>query len=144
MDGDVSREITPAPGGGVERGSGELLLALLAGSALAPFVQAIATKAGQDVYDRIRDLLRKRGSQPVPGAPITLTDREKAVVLELPATLSTTEASGLAAVRVPPSRAEGWLLVRYDPASSRWTTTDVVEPPPGAIDAAGVSGQPRD
>jgi hypothetical protein len=75
------------------RGVGDLLLAVLAGSALAPFVQTIATKTGDDVYAKIKDLLarrsRKAADRPA-DASIVLVDPELALILELPPTLTTT------------------------------------------------------
>jgi hypothetical protein len=127
----------PRPGAGGERGVGDLLLAVLAGSALAPFVQTIATKAGDDVYAKIKDLLarrsRKAADRPA-DAPIVLVDPELALILELPPTLTTTQASRLAALRLPVRSPGNWVLVRYDSEAARWQTAMVGQPPPDAIE----------
>lgn len=124
----------PESGGDADRGVGELLLAALTGTALAPFVQAISTKVGQDVYDKIKHLLsRRRNASPTEGKPITLADPATSIVLELPATLDTKDAYGLAAVRLPSSSGAPWLLIRYDPASRTWTAVPVPTPPSDAI-----------
>lgn len=118
-----------------DRGVGDLLLAMLAGTALAPFVQAIATKVGEDVYGKIKQLLsRHRVVPPAAGSPITLADPARAIVLELPATLGVRDAYGLTTVRVPSVSDGQWLLIRYDPATRNWTAVAVPTPPTGAIE----------
>jgi hypothetical protein len=110
---------------------------VLAGSALAPFVQTIATKAGDDVYAKIKDLLAKRSrnaaNRPA-DAPIVLVDPELALILQLPPTLTTTQASQLAALRLPAHSPGSWVLVRYDSEAARWRTAMVDQPPPDAIE----------
>ncbi|HEV7653065.1 MAG TPA: hypothetical protein VGP26_33330 [Actinophytocola sp.] len=111
------------------------MLAALAGSALAPFVQAIATKVGEDVYAKIKHLLsRHRGPPPAAGSQITLADPATAIVLELPATLGVKDAYGLTNVRLPSLSGSQWLLVRYDSVSRTWTAVPVPTPPTGAIE----------
>jgi hypothetical protein len=118
-----------------DRGVGEVLLAMLTGTVLAPFVQAVATKVGEDVYGKIKQLLgRHRVVPPAEGSPITLADPAKAIVLELPATLDAKDAYGLSAVRVPSVPAGQWLLIRYDAAARTWTAVAVPAPPTGAIE----------
>lgn len=125
---------------GTERGVGDVLLALLSGSALAPFVQAIATKAGEDVHNKIKGLLGKhKPAEPKPGEPITLVDQRKAIVLELPETLRPADAYDLANVRVPAVSPRQYLLVRYDPASGCWRAESLATPPAGAIDVDGTA-----
>jgi hypothetical protein len=121
-----------------DRGVGELVLAMLAGTTLAPFVQAIATKVGEDVYGKIKQLLdRHRVVPPAAECPITLADPAKAIVLELPATLGVKDAYGLAAVRVPSVSEGQWLLIRYDAVARTWTAVAVPAPPTGAIEIDG-------
>ena len=127
----------PRPGVGGERGVGDLLLAVLAGSALAPFVQTIATKTGDDVYAKIKDLLARRSRKAVnrpADAPIVLVDPELALILQLPPTLTTTQATQLAALRLPARSPGNWVLVRYDSAAARWRTAMVDQPPPDAVE----------
>lgn len=136
--GKPSESRLPEPGSGAERGAGELLLAVITGSALAPFVQGVATKAGEDVYAKIKDLLRTRrraGSttEPPPG-PIVLADPGTRIAVALPATLPTSEAARLAAVRLPAADRRDWLLVEYRPGEPRWTVRVVTEPPATAIE----------
>jgi hypothetical protein len=128
----------PLPGTGGERSVGEFLLAALSGSALAPFVQAVATKTGEDVYGKIRGLLdrrRRRGPEPEPGKPITLADSARTIVLELPPTLTANDARKLAAVHVPPTAAGRWLLVRHDPVSMTWEAVVIGAPPAAAVES---------
>ena len=127
----------PRPGAGGERGVGDLLLAVLAGSALAPFVQTLATKTGDDVYAKIKDLLAKRSRKAAnrpADAPIVLVDPELALILQLPPTLTTTQATQLAALRLPAHSPGHWVLVGYDSEAARWRTAMVDQPPPDAIE----------
>jgi hypothetical protein len=121
----------PDPGSGYERGAGELLLAALTGSVLAPFIQGVVTKAGEDVYAKIKDRLQNRRS--AEAGPIVLADPRTRIAVELPATLPTSEAARLAAVRIPESGNRDWLLVEYQPGGALWTIRVVPEPPATAI-----------
>ncbi|MFC0598007.1 hypothetical protein [Streptomyces palmae] len=136
-DAETAEAVVPQPGSGGDRLFGELLLGAMAGSALAPFVQAIATKLGEDVYGKVRDLLARRSREPaehMPGESLTLADPQRAIVIQLPASLTTTEAAGLAQVRLPERTEAGWVYVRYDPPTGRWQATLVPQPPTGAIE----------
>jgi hypothetical protein len=65
------------------------LLTALAGSALVPVVQAMATKFGEDVYAKIRHLLPGcREGQPDDERPIVPADPKAATVLEIPPRVS--------------------------------------------------------
>lgn len=137
----------PQPGTGGNRGAAELLLAMLTGSALAPFLQAVATKTGDDVHAKIRDLLgrrrRHKGTEPSRDRPVRLADPATAVVLQLPPRLSTSEAAALAVLRLPANWSGGWLLVEHDPKSSLWTATMISNPPPDAIEVGSTADNPR-
>ncbi|MFI7670949.1 hypothetical protein [Nocardia sp. NPDC049526] len=130
----------PAPGMGNHRGAEDILLALLTGSVLAPFVQAIVTKTGEDTYKKVRELLsraRRNGSAPESGQQITLADAGTAVVLQLPATMTVDHARALATVRVPRLADGQWLLVRQDPESRTWRVDVVAAPPEDAVELDG-------
>jgi hypothetical protein len=120
---------------------------MLTGSALAPFLQAVATKAGDDVHAKIRDLLRRRrrhkDTEPPRDQPVLLADPSTAVVLKLPPKISTSEAAALAALRLPAEWSGGWLLVEHDPESSRWTATMIRKPPPDVIEVGFPLDDPR-
>lgn len=130
--------VYPRPGSGAQRGGGDLFLAVLAGSALAPFVQAVATRAGEDVYAKIRGLLTRqradstREPQSV-AAPIVLADPGARIILRFPVTLSTSDAGALAGVRLPKTDGQAWLLVEHLAEGSTWTVRQVHQPPAGAI-----------
>lgn len=140
-EGDRS---APSWGNDTSRGTADLLLGVLAGSALAPFLQVLATSAGEDVYAKIKELLsRRRRRTSASGADgdavqgsdvIQLADPERAVVLELPRTLGNVEAAELPTVAVPRRRPGQWVLVRRDTTSRRWQAFAVDAPPPGAIE----------
>lgn len=109
---------------GNPRGAVELLLGALAGSALLPFVQAIATKAGEDVYGKIRDKLSRRDRKQAKSAmnargTVTIADPAKRVVLQLPSTMSASMTTRLEDLRVPVVR-DTWLLVSWDQAHGEW------------------------
>ncbi|MBB5840943.1 hypothetical protein [Kribbella italica] len=113
-------------GPGDPRGAVELLLGALAGSALLPFVQAMATKAGEDVYGKIRDRLSRRHRKQAKAAletkgSVIIADDETRLVLQLPSTTTESMAARLGTVRVPATR-DGWLLVRWDPMAGEWQT----------------------
>ncbi|MEV0004157.1 hypothetical protein AB0H28_18005 [Micromonospora sp. NPDC050980] len=119
-----------------DRGTTELILGALAGSALLPFLQAVATKAGEDAYQAIRDRLPRRGRR---GAQAELDDsgvvslaaRDARVVLQLPERVTQVMAARLENVRLPVDRT-GWAVVSWDEARSRWVVEHAAEPPPSA------------
>ncbi|WP_250006836.1 hypothetical protein [Actinoplanes sp. M2I2] len=140
IQGAAAHPATPEPGHGDVRGGGDLLLGLLTGSALAPFVQALATKAGEDVYAKIRALLGRRRAAappPEPQAPVVLADSGVRVVLRVPATLAGGTVAGLPAVRVPLDAGDQWVLVEYVPDSDAWITRVISGPPQEAIEVGG-------
>jgi hypothetical protein len=142
-DAETAEAVVPRPGSGGDRLYGELLLAAVTGSVLAPFVQAIATKLGEDVHGKLKALLARRSrerAEHVPGQPITLADPQRAIVIQLPASLTTTEAAGLAEVRLPERAQAGWVYVRYDPRNGTWQATVVPQPPAGAIEVIPPDG----
>ncbi|NUT48648.1 MAG: hypothetical protein HOV94_15275 [Saccharothrix sp.] len=121
---------------GDRRGAGELILGVLTGSALLPFVQALATKAGEDVYQLVRAKLTRRArkraeAELAEAGTVTVADQDRRVVLELPATMSAAMSAKLDDVRLP-VRPEGWLLVRWDEGRSRWVVEQHPEPPDAA------------
>jgi hypothetical protein len=106
------------------RGAVELLLGALAGSALLPFVQAIATKAGEDVYGKIRDKLSRRDrkrtkDQLSASGTVTIADPESRLILQLPSTMTASMTARLESLRVPIIR-DTWLLVSWNPAQAEW------------------------
>jgi hypothetical protein len=142
-DAETAEAVVPQPGSGGDRLFGELLLGAVTGSALAPFVQTIATKLGEDVYGKVKDLLARRSREPaehVPGEALTLADPQRAIVIQLPASLTTTEAAGLAEVRLPERTQAAWVYVRYDPRTGGWQATVVPQPPVGAIEVIRPDG----
>ncbi|MGW1846889.1 hypothetical protein [Streptomyces sp. NPDC001966] len=142
-DAETAEAVVPQPGSGGDRLYGELLLAAVAGSALAPFVQAIATKLGEDVYGKVKELLARRSREPaehVPGESLTLADPQRAIVIQLPAGLTTIEATGLAEVRLPERTQAGWVFVRYDPRNGGWQASVVPQPPASAIEVIPPAG----
>jgi hypothetical protein len=127
------------------RGTADLLLGVLAGSALAPFLQVLPTRTGEDAYAKLKDLLsRRRRKTSTPGpdedavlgnGTVQLADPEQAIVLELPHNLADdTEAEGLTTVAVPRRRPGQWVLLRREPTSRRWQAVAVDAPLPGAIE----------
>lgn len=138
--------VTPPPppaddaGSGASRGVTELLIGALAGSALLPFIQAMATRAGEDAYELIRGRLsregRRRAREEIRAAgTVTVADRGSRVVLQLPRTVDPAMAARLDRVRLP-ARRTGWLLIRWDAGRAEWLVETRAEPPPaaGAVD----------
>ncbi|MGS2617931.1 hypothetical protein ACVCAH_25910 [Micromonospora sp. LZ34] len=119
-----------------DRGATELLLGALAGSTLLPFIQAVATKAGEDVYQLVRDKLSRKGRRNAKAeiraaGTVTLTAPGPRIVLQVPERITPTMAARLENVRLPVDRA-GWLLVAWDEPRGRWFVKDIPEPPPTA------------
>jgi hypothetical protein len=110
-----------------------LILSALGGSVLLPFFQAVATKAGEDVYQAIRGKLsrpaRRRAEAEIREAGVvTLAGRDARVVLQLPERITPAMAARLEGVRLPVDRAD-WSLVSWDQAQGRWVVETVAEPP---------------
>lgn len=107
------------------RGVEEILLGALAGSALVPFLHAIATKAGEDVYGKIRSLLSghlrtRASSELAKSGTVTLVDPDRRVVLTLPAHLGPEQAASLANILVSISADDDWYLVDWDGENCGW------------------------
>ncbi|MGW0587628.1 hypothetical protein [Streptosporangium sp. NPDC002607] len=134
-----------SPGGDpAERGVTEMLLGALAGSALLPFLQAVATKAGEDLYTRIRDLLsgesRERARTSIAEAGhVTLADQGSKTIVRLPADLPADAAAALRALRLPPAE-PGWRVVYWDGAHRVWVCHEVDAPPRGALRVDEITG----
>jgi hypothetical protein len=110
-----------------------LILSALGGSVLLPFFQAVATKAGEDVYQAIRGKLsrpaRRRAEAEIREAGVvTLAGRDARVVLQLPERITPAMAARLEGVRLPVDRPD-WSLVSWDQARGRWVVETVAEPP---------------
>lgn len=113
------------------RGTTELILGALAGSALLPFIQSVATQAGQDVYQLIRDRLSRDGRRRAKAeiresGTVTLTARDARVLLKLPHRLTPTMATRLESLRLPVDR--GWVQVAWDHQRERWVVESIPEP----------------
>ncbi|GIF37482.1 hypothetical protein BC793_104150 [Actinoplanes xinjiangensis] len=128
-------DVTDGPDG-TDRGATELILGALAGSALLPFLQAVATRAGEDAYQAIRDRLpwrSRRGARAElkEAGVVSLAARDARVVLQLPERVTPVMAARLENVRLPVDRT-GWAVVSWDEVQSRWVVELVAEPPPSA------------
>lgn len=107
-----------------ERGPVDILLGALGGAAVLPFVQAIATKGGEDVYAGVKRALsrqaRKRAKAEIrDSGTVTLTFPDERLVLCVPARIPAAMAEQLTQVRLPARRDE-WLRISADRATSRW------------------------
>ncbi len=106
------------------RSAVELLLGALAGSALLPFLQAIATKAGEDVYGKIRDKLSRRDRKKTKdqlntSGTVTISDPDSQLILQFPSTMTESMTTRLENLRVPVVR-DTWFLVSWNPAQAEW------------------------
>jgi hypothetical protein len=127
--------VTDRPGD-VDRGATELILGALAGSVLLPFLQAVATKAGEDAYQAVRDRLswrsrRRARAELQEAGVVSLAAHDARVVLQLPERVTPAMAARLENVRLPVDRT-GWAVVSWDEVQSRWVVEHVAEPPPSA------------
>jgi hypothetical protein len=125
-------------GTGAERDGGALLTGVLVGSALGPFIQALATRLGDDVYAKIGDLLRRRRSggaiaSPEPHArtdgTVVLADPQQTIAIRLPWQLTPEQARELAWVRLPISEPGQWLLVQRTADGAEWQIVAGARPP---------------
>ncbi|MGW4211272.1 hypothetical protein ACWEIJ_24990 [Lentzea sp. NPDC004789] len=115
-----------------DRGLLDVLLGAAAGSALVPFVQAIATKGGEDVYAKIKELLsrpeRKKTEDEIKKAgTVTLFSAETRVVLRMPSRMTPQMTAQLKQVRLP-FRGDEWLRVSWDNAKGQWLVREI-DPP---------------
>lgn len=113
---------------------------------LLPFVQAIASKAGEDVYQLIRGKLSRQGrklaeAEMREAGVVTLADSHARIILRVPERLSPAMPEQIEDVRIPVPR-DGWLLVVWDPALAQWVVHDFPGPPPaGNIPECRLSAQ---
>ena len=107
-----------------DRGVLDVLMGAAVGSALLPFVQAIVTKGGEDVYAKIKELLsrpdRKRTKDEIENSgTVTLFSDDTRVVLRMPARMTPQMTERMKQVRLPP-RGDEWLRVSWDNAKNQW------------------------
>lgn len=119
------------------RGAADLVIGALVGSPLIAFVQAIATKSGEDAYARVRRTLsrpdRKRAKNEIRRAGVlTIAVPDLRIVVQIPAETSASMAEGLNAVRLPHKR-DDWILITWSPEGGRWLIEDCDGPPATAI-----------
>lgn len=131
-DMQPSAALPDEPSGPSGRGAGELLLGILSGSALLPFIQAIATKAGEDVYKKISGLLSRNHqmqavSELKESGTITLVDSECRVVLRFPAILTSDQFLKIVHIIVP--RGDEWYLVDWSDEQQTWHVTSLPQWP---------------
>ncbi|SOD62943.1 hypothetical protein SAMN06297387_108106 [Streptomyces zhaozhouensis] len=104
----------------------ELAAAVVVVSALQPFVSAIATKAGEDVWPKIAKLVGRRRRKEIE-ARIDHTETLEIVanggrlVVEMPTRLPASAAASLRDVVATLERTEGRFRVSYDAATSTWS-----------------------
>jgi hypothetical protein len=115
-----------------------LVLTWLAGTTLAPFIQAIATKGAEDLYLRLRRLFRSadrdRAERQIRGErELILVDESARAILLIPSAVHAAQARALATVRAPAHDNDGWVVVAWDKKISRWTIGRADSPPPDAI-----------
>jgi hypothetical protein len=120
-----------------DRRAVELLLGVLTGSTLLPFLQAISSKAGEDVYAKIRSRLSRKERSRLKiemraAGTVTIAANDTRVILQLPSSLTPDMAVQLDDVRVPATR-ENWLLVTWDAGRFRWLVHECDEPPPSVL-----------
>ncbi|MFF3652689.1 hypothetical protein ACFYXV_29125 [Streptomyces sp. NPDC002181] len=117
----------------------ELLGELLAASALIPFFQAVVTKAGEETYAKIRNLLSPAQRARIeddtrPESVITIIDPDSRVIVRLPESMELRDLQEIGNLRLRWPWA-GWLLVTHDGSGWRISHTDV--PPEDGITLAG-------
>ncbi|MEV6717653.1 hypothetical protein AB0M48_37095 [Lentzea sp. NPDC051208] len=115
-----------------DRGVLDVLMGAAVGSALLPFVQAIVTKGGEDVYAKIKELLsrpeRKRTKGEIENSgTVTLFSDDTRVVLRMPARMTSQMTERMKQVRLPP-RGDEWLRVSWDNAKNQWIVREC-DPP---------------
>lgn len=121
------------PAGGADRGIVDVLAGAVAGSAILPFLQALATKSGEDVYAKLKDVLTRRGrtrakAELAESGTITVVSPDSRLVVRLPASMDAAVVERLENLPVP-TRRDGWLVVSWDAATGRWIAEEADEPP---------------
>ncbi|MFB4421460.1 hypothetical protein C5F59_010245 [Streptomyces sp. QL37] len=103
----------------------ELASVVLATTLLQPFVQALVTKAGEDVWTKIRGLMRRDRPEAIEGL-VTQADllevvvRDRRLVIVMPKRLTQEESRHLQDVLATLRGADGWFRVAYDAATRSW------------------------
>ncbi|GAA3881020.1 hypothetical protein [Streptomyces sedi] len=119
-------------------GAVDLVTAVVVVSALQPFVSAIATKAGEDVWPKIAKLVGRRRRKEIEARidtteTLEIVANEGRLVVEVPTRLPTSAAASLRDVVATLERTEGRFRVGYDAATSTWSIapSDNGQLPPG-------------
>lgn len=127
-------------------GATGLLLAWLAGTALAPFVHAIATQGAQDLYAQFRRRLSssdhdRARRQIEEQRELILVDESARAVLRIPSAVQAEDAYALAAARVPVQGPNEWIEVAWEESGSSWTIRRIDAQPSDAINVRPASGE---
>ncbi|MFD3580500.1 hypothetical protein [Streptomyces sp. NPDC058644] len=104
---------------------------------LQPFVQALATKAGEDVWPKIASLVRREQAEPpeetrahVAAAELLeVVVQDRRLVLLLPKHLPAEAVAQLRQLQETLRGADGWLRVAYDAATCTWEISPLPEGP---------------
>jgi hypothetical protein len=106
----------------------ELAATAVTTATLLPFVQAIAAKAGEDVWSKIATLIRpgrrEAISERLAGADlIELVARDRHLIITMPKRLSSEATRHLRDVVATLQDADGCFRISYDAASRSWEIT---------------------
>lgn len=104
---------------------------------LQPFVQALATKAGEDVWPKIAALVRRERAEPpeetrehiLAAELLEVVVQDRRLVLVLPKQIPSEAVTHLRQLQETLHGADGWLRVTYDAAACTWEISPLPEGP---------------
>ena len=103
----------------------ELAVTAVSTAALLPFLQAIATKSGEEIWPKIAGLVRPRRRKEITEnlrdiELIEIVARDRRLIITMPKRLSAEAAKHLRDVVDTVQDADGWHRLTYDAASRSW------------------------
>lgn len=99
----------------------EVATAAISTATLLPFIQAIATKAGEDIVPKIAGLVPRRLRHKLDESDvIELVARDRRLIIMIPKRLSAEAARQLSDIVNTLQGTDGWFRVTYDAAARSW------------------------
>lgn len=116
------------PAGGERSTLLELIPMVVTTAALQPFVQAIATRAGEEVWPKIAGLVRPRRRAEIDerldeADLIEIVAQDRRLIIKMPKRLPADAARHLRDVVATLQEADGCFRVSYDAATRTWEIT---------------------
>lgn len=114
----------------------ELVAIAVTTAALQPFVHAIATKAGEEVWPKVAHMIRPKRRRRAVGERLADADllrivaRDRRLTITMPKRLSADASQHLRDVIATLQEVDGRFHLSYDPASRTWDIASADDEPP--------------